>query len=81
MTCSEETTLPELKPTFVQQISDLDSLRIGNEEIPQHIINALIADSIEHWENEDGSIGFYKKDTDRVDAIGFFAIGTYAARQ
>ena len=74
-----ETTGPVLEIT--EPVSDEDSFRMGNEEIRQDIINALIAEGIEHWENEDGSIGFYSKDTERVDAIGFFAIGAYAARQ
>ncbi|MDD9890873.1 MAG: hypothetical protein OXU30_11090 [Gammaproteobacteria bacterium] len=64
-----------------EPISNVDSFRMGNAEIRQDIINALIEEGIEHWENEDGSIGFYSKDTERVDAIGFFAIGAYAARQ
>ena len=54
---------------------------MGNAEIRQDIINALITDGIEHWENDDGSIGFYVKDAEKIDAIGYFAIGAYAARQ
>ena len=31
-------------------------------------------------ENKDGTIGFYSRDAEKVDAIGFAAIGAYAAR-
>ena len=70
-----------VQSAIVQDENAIDSFRMGNAEIRQDIINALIADGIEHWENDDGSIGFYVKDTERVDAIGYFAIGAYAARQ
>ena len=51
-----------------------------NSEIRLDIINALIGHEIEYWINEDSSIGFYSKDAERVDAIGYAAIGAYAAR-
>ena len=79
--CSDETNVGETKSAIVQDENAIDSFRMGNAEIRQDIINALIADGIEHWENDDGSIGFYVKDTERDDAIGYFAIGAYAARQ
>lgn len=79
--CDGATNVSEQGSSSVQKISNVDSFHMRNEEIRQDIINALLAEEIEHWKNEDGSIGFYAEDTDRVDAIGFFAIGAYAARQ
>lgn len=79
--CSDEINVNETEPTIVQDKNAIDSFRMGNAEIRQDIINALITDGIEHWENDDGSIGFYVKDAEKIDAIGYFAIGAYAARQ
>jgi hypothetical protein len=56
------------------------SFTMGNKEIRQDILNALTKQGIEHWINADGSVGFYAVDTEAVDAIGFNAIGAYAAR-
>lgn len=56
------------------------SFTMRNTEIRQDILTALTNQGIEHWLNEDGSVGFYAKDTDAVDRIGFSAIGEYAAR-
>jgi len=82
LSCGESTpTLTEVQNESTSTESDTDSFRMRNAEIRQDIINALIAEGIEHWENDDGSTGFYSRDTERVDAIGFFAISAYAARQ
>ncbi|MED5412861.1 MAG: hypothetical protein VYE30_11015 [Pseudomonadota bacterium] len=79
--CSDEINVNETEPAIDQDKNAIDSFRMGNAEIRQDIINALITDGIEHWENDDGSIGFYVKDAEKIDAIGYFAIGAYAARQ
>ena len=79
--CSEESNVNETESAIAQDENAIDSFRMGNAEIRQDIINALITDGIEHWENDDGSIGFYVKDAEKIDAIGYFAIGAYAARQ
>ena len=57
-----------------------ETIRMRNREIRLDIINALIGHEIEYWINEDSSIGFYSKDAERVDTIGYAAIGAYAAR-
>lgn len=56
------------------------SFTVLNAEIRQDIITALTNQGIEHWLHEDGSVGFYGRDSDAVDRIGFSAIGEYAAR-
>tara|TARA_B100000676_G_scaffold248166_1_gene251783 strand:- start:134 stop:424 length:291 start_codon:yes stop_codon:yes gene_type:complete len=76
--CGEETALPVNSVSTIQ--SETESFTIRNPEIKQDIINALIDSDIQHWTNEDGSIGFYSQDAERVDAIGYAAIGAYAAR-
>ena len=76
--CSEETTFSANNPS--DNTPKTESFSIRNLEIKQDIITALIANDIEHWVNEDGSIGFYSQDAEQVDAIGFSAIGAYAAR-
>ncbi len=76
--CGEETALPINSVSTIQ--SETESFTIRNPEIKQDIINALIDSDIQHWTNEDGSIGFYSQDAERVDAIGYAAIGAYAAR-
>ena len=76
--CSGETTLPVASVTTIQ--SETESFNIRNPEIKQDIITALIDSDIQHWTNEDGSIGFYSQDAEQVDAIGYAAIGAYAAR-
>ena len=58
----------------------VENFTVRNAEIRQDIINELIARNIEYWINEDDSIGFNSKDAKQIDAIGFEAIGAYAAR-
>ena len=76
--CGEETARPVNSVTTIQ--SETESFTIRNPEIKQDIITALIDSDIQHWTNEDGSIGFYSQDAEQVDAIGYAAIGAYAAR-
>ena len=76
--CGEETALSVNGVTNIQ--SETESFTIRNPEIKQDIITALIDSDIQHWTNEDGSIGFYSQDAEQVDAIGYAAIGAYAAR-
>ena len=76
--CGEETALPVNSDPTIQ--SETESFIIRNSEIKQDIITALINSYIQHWTNEDGSIGFYSQDAEQVDAIGYAAIGAYAAR-
>ena len=76
--CGKETTLPVNSVSTNQ--SETESFTVRNPEIKQDIINALIDSDIQHWTNEDGSIGFYSQDAEQVDAIGYAAIGAYAAR-
>ena len=59
---------------------EVDSFTVRNTEIRQDIIDELITRNIEYWINEDDSIGFNSKDAKQIDAIGFEAIGAYAAR-
>ena len=59
---------------------ETESFSMHNSEIRQDIVNELLAKDIDHWENRDGTIGFYSRDAEKVDAIGFAAIGAYAAR-
>ena len=70
-------------PTLSALPSDnlqIESFNVRNSEIRQDIINELLSREIEHWVNEDNSISFYSRDAEQVDAIGFAAIGAYAAR-
>jgi hypothetical protein len=56
------------------------SFTMRNSEIRHDIITALTQQGIQHWINQDGSVGFFAADSEAVDAIGFNAIGAYAAR-
>ena len=69
------TAAPEL-----EELAKVDSFRIQNAEIRQDIINELVFQEIEHWINADTSIGFNLRDAEKIDAIGYKAIGAYAAR-
>lgn len=78
--CSEEAVTVEQATSIAPETDMVDSFRMRNAEIRQDIVNELTSQNIEHWINEDGSIGFNSEDAERVDAIGFAAIGAYAAR-
>ena len=78
--CSEEVRPTTPDPIVDENPGGEERLSMRNGEIRQDIINALVAQEIEHWINEDGSIGFNSEDAERVDAIGYAAIGAYAAR-
>jgi len=64
----------------MKELTKVDSFRIRNAEIRQDIINELVFQEIEHWINADTSIGFNLRDAEKIDAIGYKAIGAYAAR-
>jgi hypothetical protein len=64
----------------MEELAQTDNFTVNNAEIRQDIINELIAQSIEYWINTDASIGFNSRDAERIDAIGYKAIGAYAAR-
>ena len=80
ISCGKEPVPPIAKEAINLNTTGKENIRMGNREIRQDIINALVGHEIEYWINEDGSIGFYSKDAERVDAIGYAAIGAYAAR-
>jgi hypothetical protein len=71
---------PQNTRSELEKTSEVESFTMRNTEIRQDIINELTARNIEYWINEDGSIGFNSKDGKQIDAIGFEAIGAYAAR-
>ncbi len=52
-----------------------------NAEIREDLLEQLALHNIEHWINEDNSIGFYVKDTDEVDRLANEAIGVYISLQ
>ncbi len=59
----------------------VDSFVMRNPEIREDILNQLTLKGVEHWENEDGSIGFNVVDTKQVDQIANEAIGVYISLQ
>ena len=76
--CGETTT--STIESEMEELVEVHSFTVNNAEIRQDIINELIAQSIEYWINTDASIGFNSRDAERIDAIGYKAIGAYAAR-
>ena len=72
--------VPQNIRSELEKTAEVDSFTMRNTEIRQDIINELTARNIEYWINEDSSIGFNSKDAKQIDAIGFEAIGAYAAR-
>ena len=80
ISCGKEPVPTTAKEAINLNTNGKENIRMRNREIRQDIINALVGHEIEYWINEDGSIGFYSKDAERVDAIGYAAIGAYAAR-
>ena len=59
----------------------VDSFTMRNPEIREDILNQLTSQGVEHWENDDGSIGFNVVDTKQVDQIANEAIGVYISLQ
>lgn len=59
----------------------VDSFTMRNPEIREDILNQLNLQGVEHWENDDGSIGFNVVDTKQVDQIANEAIGVYISLQ
>lgn len=59
----------------------VDSFVMRNPEIREDILKQLALKGVEHWENEDGSIGFNVVDTKQVDQIANEAIGVYISLQ
>ena len=80
ISCGKEPVPTTAKEAINLNTNGKENIRMRNREIRQDIINALVGHEIEYWINEDDSIGFYSKDAERVDAIGYAAIGAYAAR-
>ncbi|MCG8412903.1 MAG: hypothetical protein MI746_01680 [Pseudomonadales bacterium] len=58
-----------------------ESFFMRNEEILEAILARLERENIEHWLKEDGSVGFYARDTETVDAIANAEIGNWVTLQ
>lgn len=58
-----------------------DSFVMRNPEIREDLLNQLVEHNIVFWTNEDGSIGFYVRDTKEVDRLANEAIGVYISLQ
>ncbi len=80
LSCSPAVPVIEETPPPSYEADTHSSFTMGNKEIRQDILNALTEQGIEYWINADGSVGFFAANIEAVDAIGFNAIGAYAAR-
>ena len=58
-----------------------DFFFMRNPEIREDLLEQLTLHNIEHWINEDNSIGFRVKDTREVDRLANEAIGVYISLQ
>ena len=58
-----------------------DFFFMRNEEILEAILARFERESVEHWINDDGSVGFYSKDAKTVDAIANAEIGNWVTLQ
>ena len=65
----------------VQDPMAKDSFTMRNPEILEDLLEQLELRGIEHWQNEDNSIGFYVKDTRQVDLLAQEAIGVWVSLQ
>lgn len=75
---SEESSPAEL---IKQDPMARDSFTMRNPEILEDLLEQLELHGIEHWQNEDNSIGFYVKDTRQVDLLAQEAIGVWVSLQ
>lgn len=75
-------TAAELNNTVNTAASDefASSFRTRNSEIRGDIIAELIKRNIPHRLNADGSIGYRVQDGKAIDAVYYWAVGLYAAR-
>jgi hypothetical protein len=72
----------ELEQSLAESEQPLvDSFVMRNPEIREDILKQLALKGVEHWENEDGTIGFNVVDTKEVDQIANEAIGVYISLQ
>ncbi|MBT8145969.1 MAG: hypothetical protein KJN90_03900 [Gammaproteobacteria bacterium] len=58
-----------------------DSFAMRNAEIREDLLEQLAIHEVDHWENEDGTIGFYVKDTKEVDRIANESISVWITSQ
>lgn len=81
--CSEQVVVDGQGSTAVVESDQplVDSFVMRNAEIREDILKQLGLKGVEHWENEDGSIGFNVVDTKQVDQIANEAIGVYISLQ
>lgn len=78
---SEPTLTDSALPLTDSALPLVDSFVMRNPEIREDILKQLTLKGVEHWENEDGSIGFNVVDTKQVDQIANEAIGVYISLQ
>lgn len=78
--CSPGADQQTVQEPLLKDPMRVESFSIRSPEIRHDIVTALTQLNIEHWVNDDGSISFYSKDSETVDAVGYEAIGAYAAR-
>lgn len=67
-------------PEEISVSESTGSFRNRGGEIGAEIIDEMEKQGIEHWFNDDGTIGYYLADGDKIDAIAYYARGKYAAR-
>ncbi len=68
------------QPVAVDPMAE-DFFFMRNPEIREDLLEQLTIHEIEHWINEDNSIGFRVKDTREVDRLANEAIGVYISLQ
>lgn len=73
----ESTVVIEAEPDPMAK----ESFTMRNEEILEAILARLERENIEHWSNDDGSVGFYARDAKTVDAIANAEIGNWVTLQ
>lgn len=73
-----EASTPEVSNTAADEFAS--SFRMRNSEIRADMIAELTKRNIPHKLNEDGSIGYRAMDGEAIDAVYYWAVGLYAAR-
>ena len=72
-------TQEEVEPVVDPLATDFFFMR--NPEIREDLLEQLTIHGVDHWINEDDSIGFYVKDTKEVDRIANESISVWITSQ
>lgn len=79
--CSDTSEQVDAAQEITQDPMAEEFFFMRNEEILEAILARLERENVEHWINDDDSVGFFARDAKTIDAIANAEIGNWVTLQ